>query len=110
MTADRMAFALELMGLMTVAICVLAICGTVVAVKAFGKTDKGAATTFSRLIQRSGGLQLLTVQTIVMSVLVLAIAGLLDGAATVSVLSGVAGYVLGNGNRSDRRDASPEDP
>jgi hypothetical protein len=114
MNPDRMTFALELMGLMTLAICVLAICGAIVASKAFARTQVGAAVTFSRLIQRSGGLQLLTVQTIVMSALVLAIVGVLDGAATVSVLSGVAGYVLGKGTRGDddgpgRGEPAPEE-
>ena len=102
MTSDRTRLALELMALMTFATCVLAICVAVVAKTAFARVEKGAASTFTRLVQRSGGLELLTVQTIVMSVLVLAIVGVVDGAASVSVLSGIAGYVLGKGARTEQ--------
>jgi hypothetical protein len=73
------------------------------------KVQKGAAATLSRMIQRFGGVQLRTVQTIVMSVLVLSIVGVLEGALTVSVLSGIAGYVLGTGGQNDRTGTAGQD-
>ena len=95
MVSDPTGFALALMIVLMVTLCVLGICAAWVAGKAFGKTQHGSARTFSMLVQRSGGLQLLTVVTIVMSVLILTIIGKLDGAAAVSVFSGIAGYTLG---------------
>jgi hypothetical protein len=95
MAADRIALVIQLMTIMAVTMMVLAICVTVVATIAFRKTDKDAASTLSVMIERGGALQLLTVVSIVMSVLVLRILDALGADATVSVLSGVAGYVLG---------------
>lgn len=103
--ADRLSFALALMMILMITLCVVAICAAVVARAAFSKTERGAARTFSMLVQRSGALQLLTVVTIVMSVLILAIIDVLDSAAAVSVFSGIAGYVLGT--RAGPRNAVP---
>jgi hypothetical protein len=81
---------------MTLAVCVIAICGSIVASIAFKKTESGAARTLSFMFERAGVLQLLAVQTIIMSVLTLRIIDALSGDATIAVFSGVAGYVLGN--------------
>jgi hypothetical protein len=70
-TPDRMTFVLELMGVLTIALVALSICGTVVAVTVFRKTERGAARTLGQLVDRAGFLQLLTVATIVQTVLVL---------------------------------------
>jgi|HubBroStandDraft_2_1064218.scaffolds.fasta_scaffold1235718_1 hypothetical protein len=94
-TPDRMTFVLELMGLLTIALAVIAICGTVVAVIVFRKADHSAARIFGQLMNRAGMLQMLTVATIVQTVLVLRIFDGLSADATISVLSGIAGYVLG---------------
>jgi hypothetical protein len=72
-TPDRMTFVLELMGLLTIALAVIAICGTVVAVIVFRKADHSAARIFGQLMNRAGMLQMLTVATIVQTVLVLRI-------------------------------------
>jgi hypothetical protein len=93
--SDRLTFALALMLILMVTLSIIAICAAVVGWRAFSRTERGAAKTFSMLVQRSGALQLLTVVTIVMSVLILAIIEVLDSAAAVSILSGIAGYVLG---------------
>ncbi len=102
MTPDRMTFALELNALMTLAICVIAICGSIVASIAFRKTERGAARTLSLMIERAGVLQLLAVQVIIMSVLTLRIVDSLSADATISIFSGVAGYVLGNFGRGSQ--------
>lgn len=107
MSAERIALALELNILMAVALVAIAICGTVVARKAFDKTEKGAARSLSLMVQRAGVLQLMTVQTIVMTIITLRILDLLGAEATVTVLSGIAGYVLGGLNQ---RAATGGDP
>jgi hypothetical protein len=91
-TPDRMTF---VMGLLTIALAVIAICGTVVAVIVFRKADHSAARIFGQFMNRAGMLQMLTVATIVQTVLVLRIFDGLSADATISVLSGIAGYVLG---------------
>lgn len=102
MAPDRMTFALELMGLMTFAVCVIAICATIIARAAFAKTDKGGGKTLSMIFQRAGAVQLLTVQTIVMSILILRIVDAISADATISALTGIGGYVLGNFGRRDK--------
>ena len=104
---DRMGFALALMIVLMITLCIVAICAAVVARAAFARTEQDAAGSFAMLVQRSGALQLLTVVTIVMSVLILAIIDVLDSAAAVSVFSGIAGYVLGT--RNGPRHSFPED-
>ena len=94
-TPDRMTFVLEMLAVLTVAIAVIAICGTVVAVAAFRKVDHGAARTLRQLLQPATLLQMLTVATIIQTVLVLRVFDGLSADATISVLSGIAGYVLG---------------
>ena len=109
MQTDPTSFALALMLILMVTLCILGISAAWVAGKAFDKTQQGAAKTFSLLVQRSGGLQLLTVVTIVMSVLILTIVGKLDGAAAVSVFSGIAGYTLGTRASNSFGSAKPGD-
>jgi hypothetical protein len=108
MELTPMTFALVLMGLMNCGIVVLAICGAVIAKAAFQKTERGAARALSQMIERAGVLQLLTVQVIVMSVVTLRIIDGLSADATVSILSGIAGYVLGG--LSQTRGASSQEP
>ena len=100
---DRAIFALELMGLMARTVIVVAVCLTVVAWAAFRREGGGAAGPLARMVQRIGALQLLTVQVIVMTVLVLRIIDNLSPEATVSILSGIAGYVLGGVGRDGDR-------
>jgi hypothetical protein len=100
MTPERMTLALQLMGLLTIAVCVIAVCGTVVATAALRKTEKRAFESLSSILTRAGAVQLLTVQVIVVSTFVLRLLDSLSADATVSVLSGIAGYVLGNYTRT----------
>jgi hypothetical protein len=97
MTVDtaRTTFVLELMVVMTVAIAVGA-CGVIIAFAAFRRAEGGAAARIlGSMVNRTGLLQLLTVVVIVHSVLILRVFEGLSADATVSVLSGIAGYVLG---------------
>jgi hypothetical protein len=72
---------------------------TIVGSIAFFKTDKGAAKTFSLLIQRAGALQMITVMTIVVGACLLAFAGKISAEGITSILSGIAGYVLGGSSK-----------
>ena len=83
------------------------ICLTVVGWAAFRRQGAAVAGPIGEMVQRIGAVQLftqlLTVQAIVMSVLILRIVDGLGAEATVSILSGIAGYVLGGvGRGSDR--------
>ena len=104
---ERMMLALELTGLMALTVMVLAVCATIVAWVAFRREGGAVAGPLSQMVGRIGALQLLTVQVIVTSVLILRIIDELNAEATVSVLSGIAGYVLGgigrSGDRADQR-------
>ena len=68
---------------------------TAIGVAAFWRTASGAAKTFSFLVQRGNILQITAVVFIVSIAGVLCILGRIEGAATASLSSGVAGYVLG---------------
>lgn len=113
MDAATVDFVLKLMALFGGVVAVAIICATVLGVAAFKRTQHGAARTFSELFRRAGLLQLLTVLVIVVSVLVLAILGKTDEGA-LTVLSGIAGYVLGGLPRSTanarREEITKEDP
>jgi len=100
MTPERLDIALKLMYLMTTAIAVITISAAVVVAIAVWRTERGALRTLSMMAQRFGILQLLTVQVIVTSAFLLCLLGLLGAEATVSILSGIAGYVLGNLSRT----------
>lgn len=99
MTPERIRFALELMGLMTFAVVVLAVCGAYVAKTAFKKTEEGGVKTLAVIVQRAGWLQLLTVQVVVMTMLILCVVGVVSGDSAVTLLSGIVGYVLGGYSR-----------
>lgn len=80
---------------------------TIVGGIAFSKTTKGAAKSFGLLFQRGNFLRIATVMFVVLAVIFLSLLGGLNEGA-VSVLSGVAGYVLGGLDRqqqdSDKND------
>jgi len=95
---------------LTIMVCAVAVCATVVGGIAFWKTDKGAAKTFSLLIERANALQMAAVVLIVMGGCSLRIMNLISADATVSILSGIAGYVLGGVSRktSSKSDEEPD--
>lgn len=64
---------------------------TIVGAIAFWRTQKGAAKTFSLLLQRASALQMLAVILIILAATALRILDLINPEAVVSILSGVAG-------------------
>jgi len=77
---------------------------TVVGSIAFWRTEKGAARTFSLLLQRAGVVQMLAVLLIIMAATGLRIMDKINAEALVSLLSGIAGYVLGGVAKSNSGD------
>jgi hypothetical protein len=100
---DRMAFVLQLMMVLGITLVAMAICATVVVSMAFRKADLEGAKTLTQLCERAGLIQMLTVVVIALSVLILRIMELLGADATVSILSGIAGYVLGGFARTSEK-------
>jgi hypothetical protein len=98
---DREHFALVIVGLVIAGLAVISISVTVILWGAFRR--EGAVGPISEMMQHVGVpqllTQLLTVQAIVMSVLILRIIDGLGPEAAVSILSGIAGYVLGGVSR-----------
>ena len=81
-------------------------CTVIVGGIAFWKTEKGGAKTFSLLLVRANALQMLAVILIVISAIILRLANAISSEAVVSILSGVAGYVLGG--IAPKKDPGPE--
>jgi hypothetical protein len=67
---------------------------------AFWRTSHGAAKSFTFLLTRGDTVRVLTVTGIVFAATFLALSRTIDGATVASVLSGIAGYVLGGITRS----------
>jgi hypothetical protein len=80
----------------TIMVAIVVLGTTIVGSIAFWKTQKGAATTFSLLLQRASALQMLTVILIVVAACALRLIDAINSEAVISLLSGVAGFVLGN--------------
>lgn len=83
-----------------IALGILTVGFIVVGSIAFWRTQKGSAKTFSLFLQRANALKLLTVALIVIASTLLALTGIVDGAAAMAILSGIAGYVLGGMGRA----------
>ena len=75
---------------------------------AFSKVTKGAGKSFGLLFQRGNFLRIATVMFVVLAVIFLALLNALNEGA-VSVLSGVAGYVLGGLERGQEKVNEDED-
>lgn len=94
MTTD--AAALTTLAFYTTIIVIAVTLGTtIVGGIAFWRAQKGQAKTFSLLLQRANALQMLAVILIIVAAVVLRIGNGISAEAVVSILSGVAGYVLG---------------
>jgi hypothetical protein len=91
-------------------ICVVVITAglTIVGTIAFYRAERGQAKTFSLLMQRAGALQLIAVLTIVVGACLLTVLGRISSDGIVSILSGIAGYVLGGLSKSGQGVAEPE--
>ncbi|MBO9168359.1 hypothetical protein [Rhizobium sp. L245/93] len=79
---------------------------TIVMVVAFYKSGNGPSI-LAKLIVRAGTLQMITVIVIVVGACILATIGRISPEGIVSILSGIAGYVLGNSTRP--REGLPKD-
>ena len=84
---------------LTIIIGIIVLGGTIIGSIAFFKTRGGAARTFSLLMQRASALQMLAVVMIILSSVALRILELIEAQAIVSILSGIAGYVLAGVSR-----------
>lgn len=78
----------------TIIIAIIATSVTIVATVAFYKARDGQAAAFSNLVQQ-GALQTITVMSIIAASCFLAIIGKISPEGIISLLSGIAGYVLG---------------
>ncbi|WP_132534378.1 hypothetical protein [Rhizobium sp. PP-F2F-G48] len=87
----------------TISLALIVLGATVVITFAFYKTKAGGAVTLSNMIERAGTLQMITVIVIVVGACILATVGRIQSEGIVSILSGIAGYVLGNATRSHDR-------
>ena len=106
-SADRYDFIINLMLILAGTMMVAMICAAVVAAIAFNRTGMGAAQAMNEAIQRAGIIQLLTVVAISMSLLILRLLDLVGADATVSVFSGIVGYVLGGLSKTLAADQPP---
>jgi uncharacterized membrane protein len=79
----------------TIMVVSIVLCTTIVGAIAFWKSEKEQAQTFSFLLQRANALQMLTVILIIVAAVVLRATNGINAEAVVSILSGIAGYVLG---------------
>jgi len=87
----------------TIIVLATSLATTIIGGIAFWKAQKGAAKTFSLLLQRANALQMLAVILIIVSAVLLSIMGKITPEAVVSILSGVAGYVLGGVTRPNNQ-------
>ena len=78
---------------------ILAFGFTLVGAIAVWRAGKDGAPAFFHMFERLQVLQLLTVMLVIAAATVLALLGILDSSGITSILSGVAGYVLGGWNR-----------
>src|SRR5262249_20860003 len=68
---------------------------TIVMVVSVRKTGKDAFAPMQTLCENGGGVEYLAVMVIVLSVTLLSLFGVIEGASVATIFSGIAGYVLG---------------
>jgi hypothetical protein len=110
MTADQQ-FTIEVVKWLVVIVGMAAIAATLIGAVAFWRTTKGAAKTFSLLIQRGSIIRLAAIFAIIFSTFVLCLAGILKPDLAASIFSGIAGYVLGGASttNSSAKDSESEE-
>ncbi|GLS18742.1 hypothetical protein GCM10007874_17590 [Labrys miyagiensis] len=87
-----------------IALAVVVVGVTVVASIAFWRADRDQAKIFALLIKEANTLQLITVLNVIVAVTLLSMLGKIDASGVISILSGIAGYVLGGiGKTSSQR-------
>ena len=85
---------------LTCIVVAIVVGATVVGSIAFWRTETGGAKTFSLLLQRASALQMLAVILIILTAATLRILNLIESGAVVSLLSGIAGFVVGGTGRT----------
>jgi hypothetical protein len=108
MTSEQQ-FALEIVKWLVMLSAVIAIPATVIGYVAFRNTTKGAAKTFSLLIQRGSIIRLAAIFAIIFCTFILCILGSLKPEIAASIFSGIAGYVLGGAPRGSDGGNSEDD-
>lgn len=93
--AANLKFVTELAWVAFWALCVLAVCFTILGAISFMRSKVGTAKSFTRLLERAEAVKLSAVILIVLAVTLLALLGRIDSQGVVGILSGIAGYVLG---------------
>jgi hypothetical protein len=110
MSPEQM-FIVEMAWILVWLVSILAVGGTVVGLAAFYKTGRGGAKTFGYIFSRGNLLKLLIAMAIVLIAAVLNIIGKIGAEAVVSILSGIASYVLGSASASrPKTDADEGEP
>jgi hypothetical protein len=79
---------------------------TIVGSIAFYRANQGQAKSFSLLFERGNFLRLATAVLIIVATIFLAAIGKLNAEGVASILSGVAGYVLGGMDRQAKEQAA----
>lgn len=106
---ELMQYLVEVAKYSTICVVVIAVCVTIVFAIAFYRSSPGQAKIFSDLMQRAGALQLVTVFSIIVGACFLTIIGRITSEGIVSILSGVAGYVLGGLQKTQQGRADEAD-
>jgi heme/copper-type cytochrome/quinol oxidase subunit 2 len=94
MSVDRSALALQLALIMGSLITVIVICGTILIAMAIRKSTSDDDRILTTFFEHGTLLQILTSAAIVISAVLLRVLDLINSEAAVSLLSGLAGYVL----------------
>jgi hypothetical protein len=88
-------YLIEIAKYATIALAIITVGVTIVSAIAFYRSQQDSAKTFSLLVQRAGALQMVTVLSVVVGACFLTVIGKISPEGIVSILSGIAGYVLG---------------
>jgi hypothetical protein len=106
MNADAQ-FILELAKYGVLALAVLVAGFTIMGVAIVRRATPETISSNLFLFDQTGILRIVAVVVIVLAVLLLALLGKIEGPATVSTLSGIAGFVLGSSTRLKRGGSAP---
>src|SRR5262249_49817367 len=79
----------------TITVGMITLCTAIVGSIAFWRPQRGAAKTFGLLLERAKVFQMLAVFLIIVAACALRLADSISSEGVISLLSGVAGYVLG---------------
>jgi hypothetical protein len=95
MSPERMMLALQLSKILAALLAVVVISGTIITTLEVRKAQPSSAKMLNVFFEQGTLLQIVTVIAVISSALLLRILDQISSEATVSILSGTAGYVLG---------------